>query len=113
LSEQDHVVFTLDSDRDYSTSIELAVAQDGRTYDRCCGRQQFDPKWHVAVKNYQDVWTAELAIDIRYLTTKAKLAGEAWAVSAARKRVNSGPLGLSSAPHLSEADLLLFVPRQD
>ncbi|MCA9181535.1 MAG: hypothetical protein KDA51_08775, partial [Planctomycetales bacterium] len=37
LDDSDRVEFTLDTDRDYNSAVELAIASDGRTYDRCMG----------------------------------------------------------------------------
>ena len=84
LSRVDHVHLLLDTDRDYCTAIELAVAADGRTYDRCCGEAEYNPKWHVSVRNDSSHWYAELAIELSELTCTAELADTAWAVSARR-----------------------------
>lgn len=84
LSGVDHVQLTLDTDRDYCTAIELGIAADGRTYDRCCGCADYNPKWHVSVRSQAGQWTAELAIELDDLTIQTELAGKAWAVSARR-----------------------------
>ncbi len=117
LSGLDNVTFLMDTDRDYSSCVEFAVSQDGRTYDRCLDRREFDPKWHVAVNDQQDTWTAELAIDLRFITTTKNLVGEAWAISAWRRRPgkSSQTWGRFAAgpPRLTDAGLLLFVPGRD
>lgn len=84
LAGQDYVQVTLDTDRDYSTSIQLAIAEDGRTYDRCDGVPAFNPKWHVFVESGAGTWTAEIAVELAHLTTRGSLVGDAWAVTAQR-----------------------------
>ncbi len=108
----DHVQFTLDTNRDYCTAIELAVSADGRTYDRCCGFAAYNPKWHVFVHPSLNHWTAEIAIELDSLTTRTALAGSAWAVSVRR----NNPLGPSQSwtqlrshrPFLQSSGLLIF-----
>ncbi len=112
LSQVDHVHLLLDSDRDYCTAIELAIAADGRTFDRCCGEAQYNPKWHVCVQSTADSWTAEVAIAFKELTTRTNLSGDAWAVSARRLH----PTGVSQSwsqlrshqPYLHASGLLIF-----
>jgi photosystem II stability/assembly factor-like uncharacterized protein len=112
LSQIDHVHLLLDSDRDYCTAIELAIAADGRTYDRCCGVAQYNPKWHVCVRSTADSWTAEVAIALKELTTRTNVSGDAWAVSARRLH----PTGVSQSwsqlrshyPFLHASGLLIF-----
>jgi photosystem II stability/assembly factor-like uncharacterized protein len=114
LSERDHVVLSFDSDRDYGATIQMAVAEDGQTYDRCYDHAEFNPKWHVAVAQGDDEWRAEVAIDLRYLTTQNKLEGRAWAITL--QRVRSGQVieawGRSESGHASaeDAGLLIFAP---
>ena len=88
LEAVDHVQLTLDTDRDYCTAIELGISADGRTYDRCCGYVQYNPKWHVSVRAQPQQWTAELAIELADLTCQTQLPGTAWAVSARRQQPN-------------------------
>ncbi len=114
LSDVDHVHLLLDTDRDYCTAVELAIAADGRTYDRCCGDAQYNPKWHVCVQTNANNWTAEMAIALNELTTRTNVAGEAWAVSARRLH----PTGTSQSwsqlrshsPYLHASGLLIFRP---
>lgn len=113
LSQVDHVQLVLDTDRDYSTAIELAVSADGRTYDRCCGMSEYNPKWHVAVQSGLDHWSAEVAIELQELTLDTQLIQQAWAVSARRLH----PTGTSQswsqlrthAPYLHASGLMLFT----
>ena len=113
LNQVDHVHLLLDTDRDYNTAVELAVSADGRTYDRCCGASEFNPKWHVSVASHAATWTAEVAIAVDQLTTQA-LPQQAWAISARRQH----PSGISQswsqlrshAPYLQASGLLRFVP---
>lgn len=71
----DHVHLLLDTDRDYCTAVELAIAADGRTFDRCCGYREYNPKWHVSVGSQSEQWTAELAIRLDDLTGHDRLWG--------------------------------------
>ncbi len=115
LTGVDHISFTLDTDRDYMTATELAVADDGRTYDRCVGNVSFNPKWHVAVQPTQEKWIAEVAIPISTLTTRDDISGQAWAITAQRvdamgKRQSWSQLR-TEQKLLQAAGLLLFTPR--
>lgn len=116
LSELDHLEFTLDTDRDYTTAIQLAVAEDGQTYDRCCNQPEYNPKWHVAVRDTGDEWIAEVAIELKSLTTQPKVTGDAWAISV-RRRPSANPQEQQSWSKLNSHQsilpgngLLLFVP---
>lgn len=116
LSKTDHLEIVIDVDRDYSSAIQLGIAKDGRTYDRCCGNQAFNPKWHVIVKQSENQWVAEIAIPADYLTTQEYLVGKSWAVSARRR---SGATNVASWQHGSSQDvelrdngLLLFLPNE-
>jgi hypothetical protein len=114
LSLVDHIHIWLDTDRDYSTAIELAVSEDGRTYDRCCGDKSYNPKWHVSVRPESNRWTAEVAIELPQLTQETMLAGSAWAVSASRKHPNGQAQSWSQLrTHTHQpygSGLLLFIP---
>jgi photosystem II stability/assembly factor-like uncharacterized protein len=114
LRHVDHVQLLLDTDRDYCTAIELAVSADGRTFDRCCGYAQYNPKWHVSVASTTDKWTAELAIALTELTCQPQVSGNAWAVSARRPHPQGTPQSWSQLrshhPNLHAAGLLLFDP---
>ncbi len=116
LSSTDHLHFTLDTDRDYSSAIELGVSATGETFDRCCELPSYNPKYAVAVPSAPVAgrWTAEIAIRIEDLTTHSSLSGRAWAVAAHRRN----PVGESESwstmiteqAALQSAGLLLFVP---
>lgn len=116
LSAQDHVELVLDTDRDYVSTIQLAIGEDGRTYDRCCGQQKFDPKWHVFVDSSAASWTAEIAVDLRYLTTDKNLVAGAWAVSA-RRLGGTAPQSWSRLrthrPMPAASGMLLFLPKHE
>ncbi|MCA9182619.1 MAG: hypothetical protein KDA51_14245, partial [Planctomycetales bacterium] len=117
LSGVDHVQLTLDTDRDYCTAIELGIAADGRTYDRCCGCADYNPKWHVSVRSQTGQWTAELAIELDALTTQTDLSGKAWAVSARRLQPDGNHQSWSRlrshAAYLNASGLLLFAGTTD
>lgn len=87
----DHVVLTIDVDRDYSTAIELAIAENGLTYERCAGFQNYNPKWYVHVTNQVKHWRAEIAIPLKELTHAEIQPGTIWAVSARRLNPSDGP----------------------
>ncbi len=72
LRELDSVVIRIDTDRDYQSYFELAVAADGRTHDRLSGITAWDPKWFVANANNEQGWTSEIAIAWSELTPRAK-----------------------------------------
>ncbi len=115
LSGLDHVRVSLDTDRDYNTAIEMAVAEDGGTFDRCCGLAAYNPKWHVYVQPERSRWTAEIAIELTSLTTNTDLVGRAWATSALRTGPNGPPQSWSQIkthqPQLHGSGLLLFMHR--
>jgi len=114
LRQVDHVQVLLDTDRDYCTAIELAVSADGRTFDRCCGAAEYNPKWHVCVASTEDKWTAELAIPLTELTCQPEVTGNAWAVSVRRPHPQGESQSWSQLrshqPNLHAAGLLLFGP---
>ena len=116
LTAVDHLHFTLDTDRDYSSAVELGVSELGETFDRCCELASFNPKYSVAVPQSQPSgrWTAEVAIRISDITTQSDLTGRAWAVAAHRRNANGTPESWSSMKTeqaaLKAAGLLLFVP---
>lgn len=117
ISEQDHVHIMLDTDRDYLSAIELGVAEDGRTFDRCAGMSTFNPKWHVSVDSQADRWTAEVAVELAHLTRRENIAGDAWAISARRLSPVGEPQSWSQLkthePRMNGSGLLMFVPTQD
>ena len=86
LANQDRIELLIDTDRDYCSVIELAVAENGKTWDRCLGYTSFNPKWYVKVLGEQSQWQAEIAIPIDSLTGHTPRPGDCWAVSARRVR---------------------------
>ncbi|MCR9292647.1 MAG: YCF48-related protein [bacterium] len=112
LSSLDHLVLHLDTNRDYASHFEFAVASDGRTYDRLTGVKRFNPKWHVAVSHQPTHWTAELAIDLSYLTAGEPIVDQVWSLST--YRIQSGERTETwtrhSQPRLQDAGLLHFLP---
>lgn len=116
LSQNDHLEIVLDVDRDYQSAIQLGIAKDGRTFDRCCGNQAFNPKWHVFVKQTQDEWIAEIAIEAKYLTTEKDLVGKSWGASVRRRQgatnVATWQHGSSQDLELRDNGLLLFLPNE-
>lgn len=108
----DQVELMIDIDRDYGTTIDLIVAENGLTQDRCCGNSAFNPKWHVVILPQADAWQAEIAVRLDSLTTDTPAAGSRWAVSARRIRPVGPPQSwsqLRTHQRLPEASgLLLF-----
>ncbi len=115
LSQLDHVVLGLDTDRDYVSTIALGVGEDGSTFDRCCGQPAYNPKWHVCVEPGSTHWTAEVAIELRHLTLETNLVGGAWGLSVTRSLPDGQPLSWSrsSDGRPQSAGLLLFLPREN
>ncbi len=108
----DQVELMIDTDRDYGTTIDLIIAENGLTQDRCCGNVAFNPKWHVVVLPQADAWQAEIAIRWDSLTTDTPSSGSRWAVSARRIQPVGPPQSwsqLRTHQRLPEASgLLLF-----
>jgi hypothetical protein len=116
LRASDYIQLLLDTDRDYTSAIELGVSAEGETFDRLCGLVNYNPKWHVAVSDAVAThrWTAEIAVRLTDLTTRTDLAGRAWALSAYRRspigQDQSWSLLKSNEASLQSAGLMLFVP---
>jgi photosystem II stability/assembly factor-like uncharacterized protein len=112
LSGQDHVELMIDTDRDYTSTIRLAVAENGLTYDRCLDFDSFNPKWYLSVQSARESWQAEIAIPFASLTDLPVGNGEAWAISARRLRPNAEPQSWSQLrthlPLPEAAGILLF-----
>ncbi len=108
----DQVELMIDIDRDYGSTIDLIVAENGLTQDRCCGNSAFNPKWHVVILPQEDAWQAEIAIRFDSLTTDTPASGSRWAVSTRRIRPIGPPQSwsqLRTHQRLPEASgLLLF-----
>lgn len=114
LDDTDHLQLVLDTDRDYVSASELAVNDAGHTFDRCCGAEEWNPYWKVAVEKTADGWTAELAIRLSDLTTAQTVTGRAWAISAFRyipkHDVQSWSQLRSYVPRHQGNGLLVFDP---
>jgi photosystem II stability/assembly factor-like uncharacterized protein len=114
LRQLDHCLLVLDTDRDYSTAIELSIAENGQTQDSCCGYSSYNPRWHVSVDSQPDRWSAEVAIPLVALTGKSTITGQAWGVSAYRYmpsgKMESWSQLKTHRPSLEANGLLLFVP---
>jgi photosystem II stability/assembly factor-like uncharacterized protein len=108
----DHVELMIDVDRDYVSTIDLAIAENGLTYDRCMDQSSFNPKWHVKVASAPGVWHAEVAIKLDTLVDEIPKSGACWAVSARRVRPDRAPQSwsqLRTHQRLPEAaGILLF-----
>ncbi len=85
LTGEDRLELLIDTDRDYDTFIHLGIGQDGRTFDSCAGSVSYNPRWFVATDQQARQWNAEIAIDLRDLTTQQIASGDAWAISARRQ----------------------------
>lgn len=84
----DHIQLHLDSNRDYNSTVALEVAENGETADSCLSLPGYNPKWHVFVGHQQNAWVAEIAVDMKFLSTSNPYDSEsleAWAISAGRK----------------------------
>jgi photosystem II stability/assembly factor-like uncharacterized protein len=108
----DHIVLTLDTDRDYSTAIELAIAENGLTYERCAGLREYNPKWHVKVNSMSTQWCAEVAIPISEICLSGIQPTTVWAVSARRFSPTNGVQSWSQIrthrPILEASGILVF-----
>lgn len=117
LSQLDRIELMIDTDRDYNTAINLAVAEDGRTFDRCGDLAEYNPRWYVAVQADAATWTAEVAIERQALTTRPITAGKAWAVTARRIGPGITPESWSqlrtNLPLKQSAGLLLFTDAEN
>lgn len=82
LSDQPHVVVSIDTDRDLLTTFELSVDRLGRTRDTCDGFVDWQPRWYVASKLSGNVRTIEAAIRREDLVGLPPVKGERWRVKA-------------------------------
>ncbi|MFO1064355.1 MAG: hypothetical protein U0892_10875 [Pirellulales bacterium] len=112
LEGTDHLLFQLDTDRDYTSACELGINRFGHTADRCCNESAWNPKWYVAVGGTETTWSAELAVRLSDLTCQESVGGRAWAVSIHRFQPDGATENWShlrvSTPYLHGAGLLLF-----
>ncbi|MCC6509327.1 MAG: hypothetical protein IT423_09485 [Pirellulaceae bacterium] len=138
LDGSDHVVFSLDTDRDYTSACELAVNEAGQTYDRCCLSSHWNPHWYVDVDlisvthnqagldtqtglvsqagpgSQPGKWSAEFAVKLSDLTMAPSVAGRVWAISVFRYLpqwdVQSWSQLRSYNPRQQGNGLLMFLP---
>jgi photosystem II stability/assembly factor-like uncharacterized protein/tetratricopeptide (TPR) repeat protein len=84
LSAHDRIEILIDVDRDYTTYYRLAIDHRGWTNDSCWGDSTWDPKWFVAAKQGDGVWTAEAAIPLAELTGRPPQPRDTWAIGIQR-----------------------------
>jgi hypothetical protein len=84
LTRHDRVAIRLDTDRDYTTALELTVDHRGWTRDACWGDPGWDPTWYVASATDDATWTIEAAIPLAELTGEPPAARYVWAVGLRR-----------------------------
>lgn len=114
LQNADRIELDLDTDRDYSTSYELAVDHRGRTRDRLAGDAAWNPTWYVAAGGDDLYWTCEAAISLSDLIDGLPNSAEPWAINV-RRVFPSGQSQdwsppLPDSPKSRATDLLLFAP---
>ncbi len=112
LGDLDRIELSIDTDRDYASTIDLAIAEDGSTNDRCVGLASFNPKWYVQVASQTSRWQAEIAIPLKSIIALPVDSRTSWAISARRIRPNAPPQSwsqLKTHQRLPQgAGLLLF-----
>ena len=74
----------IDVDRDYTTYYRLVIDHRGWTNDSCWGDSTWDPKWFVAAKQDDGVWTVEAAIPLAELTGRPPQPRDIWAIGIQR-----------------------------
>jgi photosystem II stability/assembly factor-like uncharacterized protein len=84
LSTSDHVVLTLDLDRDFATYFQFAIDESGHTAENCWGDASWNPQWFASVTGDEDRWRIEAAIPLADLSPTPLKAGALWAVSISR-----------------------------
>lgn len=90
LSGRDRVELLIDLDRDAQTYYRLAIDSRGYTLDECCRDATWNPTWYVAAKDYDDRWTAELAIPWEELAAAPPTARQPWAIGVQRTAPGAG-----------------------
>jgi len=84
LSAHDRLEILIDVDRDYTTYYRLAIDHRGWTGDSCWGDSTWDPRWFVAAKRGDGVWTVEAAIPLAELTGHPPRPHDTWAIGIQR-----------------------------
>lgn len=75
---QDRVVISLDTNRDYWSTIRLVVDQNGRSHDACVECAEWNPEWYITTKQHDSLWTAEIAIPVSELSGEQVKRGDTW-----------------------------------
>lgn len=97
LKSQDRISLHVDTDRDYTTALELTIDARGWTGDRCWSDPHWNPTWYVAAGQSTGRWTAEAAIPLRMLTPENLPPGATWAVSITRQTPGERPQSWTGA----------------
>ena len=89
LKGSDRVTLKIDTDRDYTTSLELTVDAAGRLHDGITSGPQWrdrrwDPQWFVAARQHAGRWTIEAAVPIGELAKPAPTPRDVWGVGVIR-----------------------------
>ena len=71
LSQHDRVDIYLDPDRSYASYYHLTIDHRGWAADECCSDRSWNPKWFIAARTADGVWTAEAAIPLAELSCGA------------------------------------------
>ncbi len=114
LSDFDRVVLSLDVDRDYVSSFNLAVDQRGCTHDSCWYDDSWNPRWFVAVMGDAAEWRVEAAIPLDELAPYIPGKGVVWSLGVTRiipaVGLESWSHPASSAPRPETFGLMRFDP---
>ncbi len=84
LSNYDHVMLSLDIDRDWTTFYQFRVDHRGWTAEECWGDKSWNPQWYVASNLDNQGWTIEAAIPLAELTTETVGPKTVWALGLQR-----------------------------
>jgi hypothetical protein len=84
LSQHDRVDVFLDTDRDYTTYYHLTIDHRGWAADASCGDRSWNPKWFIAAKTSDGIWTAEAAIPLAELKATIVPGKTIWALGLQR-----------------------------
>lgn len=80
----DRVTLRLDTNRDYTSAMQITLDCRGWTHDSCDGQPYWNPRYFVASQQTDDTWTVEVAAPIDELLSGPIDPGAAWAVSLER-----------------------------
>jgi photosystem II stability/assembly factor-like uncharacterized protein len=114
LSDFDRVVLSLDVDRDYVSSFNLAVDQRGCTHDSCWYDESWNPRWFVSVMGDAAEWRVEAAIPLDELAPYIPGKGVVWSLGVTRivpaVGLESWSHPASAAPRPETFGLMRFDP---